>query len=163
MNADFGIAFDGDFDRCFFFDEKGSFVSGEYIVSLLANSFLEKHPASNIVHDTRIYWNIENEIRKNGGYSVKSKTGHSYIKAAMRENNAIYGGEMSAHHYFRDFAFCDSGMIPWLLVAELVGKKNKSLSTLINDFKKTFQSSGEQNFYLKDPIGSIKKVVFYQE
>ena len=114
VGADFGVAFDGDFDRCFFFDENGMFVQGEYIVGLFADIFLEREPRSTIVHDPRVIWNTQSIVENRGGVAVQSKTGHAFIKQTMRSHQAIYGGEMSAHHYFRDFAFCDSGMIPWL-------------------------------------------------
>ena len=118
--ADFGIAFDGDFDRCFFFDENGEFIPGEYIIGILASHFLSNGSSYNIVHDNRVVWNVMDVIRENGGVSVMSKTGHSFIKEKMRKCNAIYGGEISAHHYFRDFAYCDSGIIPFLLLLEIV-------------------------------------------
>lgn len=123
--ADMGIAFDGDFDRCFLFDEKGQFIEGYYIVGLLAEAFLEKNPGAKIIHDPRLSWNTVDVVTAAGGTPVMSKTGHAFIKERMRKEDAIYGGEMSAHHYFRDFAYCDSGMIPWLLVAELVCLKGK--------------------------------------
>jgi phosphomannomutase len=118
--ADMGIAFDGDFDRCFLFDEKGQFIEGYYIVGLLAEAFLEKNPGARIIHDPRLSWNTVDVVTAAGGTPVMSKTGHAFIKERMRQDDAVYGGEMSAHHYFRDFAYCDSGMIPWLLVSELL-------------------------------------------
>ena len=121
-NADFGVAFDGDFDRCFLFDETGKFVPGEYIVGLLATIFLEKEAGSKIVHDPRVIWNTKDIIALKGGVAIQSKTGHTFIKQKMRAEKAIYGGEISAHHYFRDFAYCDSGMIPWVLLTELVSR-----------------------------------------
>ena len=113
--ADFGVAFDGDFDRCAFFDEMGEFVGGEYIVSILARHFLKKSPESAIAYDRRVIWNVEDTINECGGLPVPTKTGHVNFKAALRNSSAVYGGEMSNHHYFRDFACCDSGMIPWLI------------------------------------------------
>ena len=133
VGADFGVAFDGDFDRCFFFDENGIFVQGEYIVGLFANMFLEKEPGATIVHDPRVIWNTRDIVKNNGGIAVHSKTGHACMKEKMRAHRAIYGGEMSAHHYFRDFAFCDSGMIPWLLIAELISKSGRSLADWVQD------------------------------
>ncbi|MDG1750157.1 MAG: phosphomannomutase CpsG, partial [Thalassotalea sp.] len=118
-NADFGIAWDGDFDRCFLFDEKGQFIEGYYIVGLLAEAFLQKHENAKVIHDPRLTWNTVDLVEKNNGQAIQSKTGHAFIKERMRKEDAVYGGEMSAHHYFKDFAYCDSGMIPWLLVAEL--------------------------------------------
>ena len=157
--ADIGIAFDGDFDRCFFFDEKGTFIPGQYIVGLLAEIFLLREPGGKIIHDPRVIWNIQDVVRKNGGLSVTSKTGHVFIKQAMRDNNALYGGEISAHHYFRDFAYCDSGMIPWLLIVELMGRTGRSLSELVGFQKAKFPSSGEINFKLENPKTSIQKVL----
>ncbi|MDY6982310.1 MAG: phosphomannomutase, partial [Pseudomonadota bacterium] len=126
--ADAAIAWDGDFDRCFFFDEKGGFIEGYYIVGLLAEAFLKKHPGSKIVHDPRLLWNTEAVVKEFGGVAVQCKSGHAFIKEKMRNEDAIYGGEMSAHHYFRDFSYADSGMIPWLLVLELIVQSGKSLS-----------------------------------
>ena len=160
-NADLGIAFDGDFDRCFFFDENGNFVPGEYIVGLLAEIFLLKEPGSKIIHDSRVIWNIKDVVENHSGYSLVSKTGHAFIKKSMRDNNAIYGGEMSAHHYFREFAYCDSGMIPWLLIIELMGRKEKKLSELVKDRQQKFPSSGEINFTIKKPEKMIEKVLKY--
>ena len=157
--ADFGIAFDGDFDRCFFFDEHGQFLQSEYIIGLLASLFLEKAPGSKIVHDPRIIWNIEDIISLKGGFGILSKTGHVLIKQIMRNHKAIYGGEISAHHYFADFAYCDSGMIPWLLITELVSKSGRSLGDLVSDQFRKFPSSGEINFLIEDPTTAIKKVV----
>ncbi len=159
VGADFGVAFDGDFDRCFFFDEHGAFVQGEYIVGLFADIFLEKEPGATIVHDPRVIWNTQSIIKSKGGVAVQSKTGHAFIKEAMRTNKAIYGGEMSAHHYFRDFAFCDSGMVPWLLIAELISKSRRSLADWLRNRLVAFPSSGETNFHVKDANGSISRVL----
>src|SRR5690606_21644535 len=114
--ADVGLAWDGDFDRCFFFDEQGTFIEGYYLVGLLAEVFLKREPGARIVHDPRLTWNTLDVVARHGGKAVQSKSGHAFIKQVMREHDAAYGGEMSAHHYFRDFAYCDSGMIPWLVV-----------------------------------------------
>lgn len=148
--ADLGVAWDGDFDRCFLFDEKGGFVAGEYVVGLLAEVFLAKEPGAVIVHDPRVVWNTEDVVRRAGGRTVMAPTGHAYLKAAMREHGAVYGGEMSAHHYFRDFMACDSGMIPWLLVVELMGRSGQSLSSLLAQRRAAFPSSGEVNFRVED-------------
>ncbi|ECW8885942.1 phosphomannomutase CpsG [Salmonella enterica] len=156
--ADMGIAFDGDFDRCFLFDEKGQFIEGYYIVGLLAEAFLEKHPGAKIIHDPRLTWNTEAVVTAAGGTPVMSKTGHAFIKERMRTEDAIYGGEMSAHHYFRDFAYCDSGMIPWLLVAELVCLKGQSLGELVRDRMAAFPASGEINSRLAEPAAAIARV-----
>lgn len=158
-SADIGIAFDGDFDRCFFFDEKGAFIEGYYIVGLLAESFLEKNPGSRIIHDPRLSWNTIDIVEKAGGVPVMSKTGHAFIKERMRSEDAVYGGEMSAHHYFRDFSYCDSGMIPWLLVAELLCIKSKSLNQLVGDRMNAYPASGEINCSLKNPDEAISRVL----
>lgn len=156
--ADMGIAFDGDFDRCFLFDENGEFIEGYYIVGLLAEAFLQKQPGSKIIHDPRLSWNTVDVVTQAGGVPVMSKTGHAFIKERMREEDAIYGGEMSAHHYFRDFAYCDSGMIPWLLVAELVCVKGQTIGQLVNDRIAAYPSSGEINVKLAEPAISIDKI-----
>lgn len=148
--ADMGIAFDGDFDRCFLFDENAEFIEGYYIVGLLAEAFLKKEPGAKIIHDPRLTWNTIDVVTKAGGIPVMSKTGHAFIKERMREEDAVYGGEMSAHHYFRDFAYCDSGMIPWLLVAELLAVKGKTLSGLVSERMKAFPCSGEINYKVSD-------------
>ncbi len=156
--ADMGIAFDGDFDRCFLFDENAEFIEGYYIVGLLAEAFLKKEPGAKIIHDPRLTWNTIDVVTKAGGIPVMSKTGHAFIKERMREEDAVYGGEMSAHHYFRDFAYCDSGMIPWLLVAELLAVKGETLSGLVSERMKAFPCSGEINFKVKDTFKVIETI-----
>ncbi|QKN81237.1 colanic acid biosynthesis phosphomannomutase CpsG [Scandinavium goeteborgense] len=156
--ADMGIAFDGDFDRCFLFDENGQFIEGYYIVGLLAEAFLEKQPGERIIHDPRLSWNTVDVVNLAGGTPVMSKTGHAFIKERMRQEDAIYGGEMSAHHYFRDFAYCDSGMIPWLLVTELLCLKGKTLGELVRDRMAAFPASGEINSKLAEPVSAIARV-----
>ncbi len=156
--ADLGIAFDGDFDRCFFFDETGAFIDGEYIVGLLAAAFLAREPGARIVHDPRVIWNTRDVVEKAGGTAIQSRTGHAFLKAALREHDAVYGGEMSAHHYFRDFVFCDSGMIPWLLVAELMGRSGQPLSAMIAERRAAFPSSGEINFTVADVAAARARV-----
>lgn len=156
--ADIGVAWDGDFDRCFLFDENGDFVEGYYIVGLLAEAFLAKSAHEKVVHDPRLIWNTQDIVTSLGGEPVMSKTGHAFIKERMRKENAIYGGEMSAHHYFRDFAYCDSGMIPWLLIAELVAKKGKSLSELVNQMIKRYPVSGEINSKVKDAKSLLESI-----
>lgn len=153
--ADMGIAFDGDFDRCFLFDENAEFIEGYYIVGLLAEAFLKKEPGAKIIHDPRLTWNTIDVVTQAGGIPVMSKTGHAFIKERMREEDAVYGGEMSAHHYFRDFAYCDSGMIPWLLVAELLAVKGQMLSQQVEERMKAFPCSGEINFKVADPAAII--------
>lgn len=156
--ADLGIAWDGDFDRCFFFDETGAFLEGYYVVGLLAEAFLRRHGPSRIVHDPRLTWNTIDIVCRFGGEPIQSKTGHAFIKERMRRENAIYGGEMSAHHYFRDFAYCDSGMIPWLLVAELIGQRGQPLSRLVAERVAAFPCSGEINRRVKDPQAVLAAV-----
>ena len=146
--ADLGIAFDGDFDRCFLFDENGVFIDGSYIVGMLAQAFLNKYPSESIVYDPRVIYNTEAVIEAHNGNAVISKSGHSFIKQIMRESGAVYGGEMSAHHYFRDFFYCDSGMIPWLLTIELLSITGKTLSELVTGYIQSYPSSGELNFRL---------------
>ncbi len=156
--ADMGIAWDGDFDRCFLFDEQGRFIEGYYIVGLLAEAFLQKFPAGKIIHDPRLSWNTIDVVKAAGGQPIMSKTGHAFIKERMRKEDAVYGGEMSAHHYFRDFAYCDSGMIPWLLVTELLSVKNQKLSETVAERIKAYPSSGEINSKLTDPAAAIARV-----
>lgn len=159
--ADFAIAWDGDFDRCFLFDSFGQFIEGYYIVGLLAQVFLQHHPGEKIIHDPRVYWNTVDLIDKNNGIAVQSKTGHAFIKERMRAENAIYGGEMSAHHYFRDFAYCDSGMIPWLLVADLITKTKQPLHKLVGQMINNFPSSGEINFNVNNAEQIISLIEKY--
>jgi phosphomannomutase len=143
--ADFGIAWDGDFDRCFLFDETGAFIEGYYIVGLLAEALLRKEPGAKVIHDPRLTWNTIDTVTRAGGIPVQSKTGHAFIKERMRAENAVYGGEMSAHHYFRDFAYCDNGNIPWLLVAALLSESGLPLSQLLAERQSKFPASGEIN------------------
>ncbi|SHJ56062.1 phosphomannomutase [Malonomonas rubra DSM 5091] len=159
-NADLGIAWDGDFDRCFFFDEKGEFIEGYYIVGLLSEALLSRHPGEKIIHDPRLTWNTIDTVKNAGGIPVQSKTGHAFIKERMRKENAVYGGEMSAHHYFREFAYCDSGMIPWLMVVALMSSSGKSMSELVADCVAKFPASGEINRRVADAsvvIADIKE------
>ena len=156
--ADMGIAWDGDFDRCFLFDEKGQFIEGYYIVGLLAQAFLLKQANEKIVHDPRLVWNTLDIVNQYQGITVQSKSGHAFIKDVMREHNAVYGGEMSAHHYFRDFAYCDSGMIPWLLAISVLSETQQSLSSLVEDMITKFPCSGEINFKVADTQATIQKL-----
>jgi phosphomannomutase len=156
--ADFGVAWDGDFDRCFLFDRHGGFVDGEYVVGLLAAAFLAREPGAAIVHDPRVVWNTADVIARAGGRAVQARTGHVFIKQAMRATGAVYGGEMSAHHYFCDFFACDSGMIPWLLVAGLLGREGADLGALVAARRAAFPSSGEINFRLADPAAALARV-----
>lgn len=157
--ADMGIAWDGDFDRCFFFDASGRFIEGYYLVGLLASAALVKHPGGKIIHDPRLTWNTIEMVLAAGGVPVQSKTGHAFIKERMRAENAVYGGEMSAHHYFREFAYCDSGMIPWLLIAELVSTSGISLAELVEDRMRAFPCSGEINFKVADARQAVERVM----
>jgi phosphomannomutase len=157
--ADCAISWDGDYDRCFLFDERGSFIEGYYIVGLLAASFLQQHPGSRIVHDPRLTWNTLDIVQRLGGEAVQSKSGHAFIKATMREVDGVYGGEMSAHHYFRDFAYCDSGMIPWLLVLQLMCTTGKPLSELVGERIRLFPASGEINRRVADAKATIAAVL----
>ena len=155
--ADLGIAWDGDFDRCFFFSHDGDFVEGYYIVGLLAEAFLRKSGSQRIVHDPRLTWNTRAIVEQAGGEPVQSKTGHAFIKECMREVDAIYGGEMSAHHYFRDFAYCDSGMIPWLLVAALMCERDQRLADMVAERAAAFPCSGEINRTVEDAKSLLEK------
>jgi phosphomannomutase/phosphomannomutase/phosphoglucomutase len=156
--ADMGIAWDGDFDRCFLFDETGKFIEGYYIVGLLAAAFLAHHPGEKIIHDPRLTWNTIDIVKNAGGVHIQSKTGHAFIKERMRIENAIYGSEMSAHHYFRDFAYCDSGMNPWLLVAELLSAAGKPLSSLVAEREAAYPCSGEINYQVADAKAAMSRV-----
>ncbi len=156
--ADLGVAWDGDYDRCFFFDEKGNFIEGYYIVGLLAKSILTKNPGEKIVHDPRLVWNTVEIVKQNGGEAVVSKSGHAFIKQKMREVNSIYGGEMSAHHYFRDNAYSDSGMIPFLLILQLMSEEKKTLAQLVDEMIAEYPCSGEINSTINDPAGKIKEI-----
>jgi phosphomannomutase/phosphomannomutase/phosphoglucomutase len=153
--ADVGLAWDGDYDRCFFFDEAGTFIEGYYLVGLLAEVFLKREPGARIVHDPRLTWNTVDIVRRHGGEPVLCKSGHAFIKAKMREVDGAYGGEMSAHHYFRGFSYCDSGMIPWLLVLQTICERGKTLSQLVGERMRLFPASGEINRHLTTDAKSV--------
>jgi phosphomannomutase len=155
--ADFGLAWDGDYDRCFFFDGHGRFIEGYYIVGLLARAFLQLEPDAGIVHDPRLTWNTLEIVEQGGGKTIESKSGHAFIKQTMREHDAAYGGEMSAHHYFRDFSYADSGMIPWLLVAGIMSQTGKSLAELVDERMALFPASGEINRTVDDAAEVLKR------
>ncbi len=155
--ADLGLAWDGDFDRCFFVDERGTFIEGYYLVGFLAQALLARCPGEKIIHDPRLTWNTIDMVRAAGGEPVMCKTGHAFIKERMRAENALYGGEMSAHHYFRDFAYCDSGMIPWLLVAEYMCRTGQPLSALVAERMRLFPVSGELNRQVADPAAVLAR------
>jgi len=156
--ADFGLAWDGDFDRCFFFDEEGEFIEGYYLVGLLAQAVLTRYPGAKIIHDPRLVWNTIELVEKAGGLPLLNKTGHAFIKERMRAEDAVYGGEMSAHHYFRDFYYCDSGMIPWLLVWQLLSDSGQSLGQLVRERQRAYPVSGEINRQVADPAAAIARV-----
>jgi phosphomannomutase len=153
-----GVAFDGDFDRCFLFDGRGGFVDGAHVVALLARAALARHPGAAIVHDPRVLWAVQDTVAKAGGRSVLAPTGHVFLKATMRREGAVYGGEMSAHHYFRDFMSCDSGMIPWLLVAGLIARSGTPLADMASDLRRDYPSSGEINFTAPDAAARVERV-----
>ncbi len=156
--ADLGLAWDGDFDRCFFFDETGQFIEGYYIVGLLASVLLRGEPGGKVVHDPRLTWNTIEIVRAAGGEAVESKSGHAFIKQRMREADAVYGGEMSAHHYFRRFAYCDSGMIPWLLMTQILSETGRSLSSLVGERIAAFPASGEINYRVPDSAAAMAAI-----
>ncbi|MBN2329859.1 MAG: phosphomannomutase [Candidatus Omnitrophica bacterium] len=156
--ADAGIAWDGDFDRCFFFSEKGDFIDGYYIVGFLSQALLAKNPGGKIVYDPRLTWNTIEIVKQSGGEAVKCRSGHAFIKEKMRQNDAIYGGEMSAHHYFKDFFFCDSGMLPWLLILEIMSETGKTFSELVRERIEKFPCSGEINRLVNNPDTAIEQV-----
>jgi phosphomannomutase len=157
--ANVGLAWDGDFDRCFFFDEHGTFIEGYYLVGLLAEVFLKKEPGARVVHDPRLTWNTLDVVQKYGGSAVLSRSGHAFIKQVMRQVDAPYGGEMSAHHYFRDFAYADSGMIPWLLVLQTMCERGQPLSALVGERMRAFPASGEINRTLDPARGGASEVL----
>ena len=157
--ADIGLAWDGDFDRCFFYDSEGNFIEGYYLVGMIAESLLQLKPGSKIIHDPRLTWNTQEVVKNAGGTPIESKTGHAFIKERMRKEDALYGGEMSAHHYFRDFAYCDSGMISWLLVAQLLCTSGKSLAEFVESRIKAYPCSGEIN----SKVADIKSIVAHVE
>ena len=159
VEADIGVAWDGDFDRCFFFDNEGTFIEGYYVVGLLAESMLRKYPGSKIIHDPRLTWNTIDIVNRSGGTAVQSKTGHAFIKERMRLEDAVYGGEMSAHHYFKQFAYCDSGMIPWLMVLELMSTSKLTLKELVYSRMQLYPCSGEVNFKVDNIDETINRVV----
>ncbi|MBE0585019.1 MAG: phosphomannomutase, partial [Desulfofustis sp.] len=156
--ADLGIAWDGDFDRCFFWDEQGRFVDGYYLVGLLALEMLRQEPGGTILHDPRLVWNTQELVADAGGKSIVTPTGHALIKERMWQEGSIYGGEMSAHHYFRSFGCCDSGMIPWLLVCSLLSRTGKPLSELIGKRMERYPISGEINSLVDDPDRAIERI-----
>ncbi len=158
QGADFGIAWDGDYDRCFFFDEDGRFIEGYDLVGLFAKTLLEQHPGEKIILDPRLTWNTLDQVAQAGGTALINKSGHAFIKERMRRENALYGGEMSAHHYFRDFAFCDSGMLPWLLLAQTLSQHDQTLGEMLDARIQAYPCSGEINFSVDDTENTIARV-----
>ncbi|MED5433054.1 MAG: phosphomannomutase CpsG [Pseudomonadota bacterium] len=156
--AQLGVAFDGDFDRCFFFDEHGDFVESYYIIGLLANTLLAGQPGGTIIHDPRLTWSTIDTVLEAGGHPMQSKTGHAFIKERMRRDNALYGGEMSGHHYFRDFHYCDSGILPWLHLARLLASSGQTLSSLVRDRAHRYPVSGEINFTVEDTQAALTRI-----
>ncbi len=164
QQADLGVAWDGDFDRCFLFDERGEFVEGYYLVGLLAEVILQKYPGAKVIYDPRLTWNTIERVRAAGGVPIQNRAGHAFIKERMRAEDAVYGGEVSAHYYFRQLAYCDSGMLPWLMVAELVSTSGWTLSELVAECRSRFPCSGELNFEVAEPQAAMAAVVdAYQE
>lgn len=157
------LPWDGDFDRCFLFDAHGEFIDGYYIVGLLAAQLIQKHPGAKIIYDPRLTWNTIAMVREAGGISVESKTWHVFIKERTRAEDAIYGGEMSAHHYFREFAYCDSGMIPWLLIAERISVTKVGLADMLAERIAAFPCSGEINFAVEDAAATVARVLAHYE
>lgn len=156
--ADLGLAWDGDFDRCFFFDHSGNFVESYYLIGLFAQNILNGNPGARIIHDTRLYWNTAELVLAAGGVPVRTKTGHAFMKERLRREDAIYGGEMSAHHYFRNFNYCDSGMLPWLKLLEIMGTHGKSLAELVAERAAAYPCSGEINFRVENPAELVKLI-----
>ena len=156
--ADLGIAWDGDFDRCFFFDANGQFIENYYLIGLLSEQLLKANPNDHIVHDPRLVWNTIEEVIRANGTPKQSKAGHSFIKEIMRANRAVYGGEMSGHHYFRDFYYSDSGMIPWLLLLEKISHSGQTLTDLVSERIERFPVSGEINTEVKSPKVLLEKI-----
>ncbi len=156
--ADLGLAWDGDADRCFFYDETGRFIESYYLVGLLAAHLLAGSPGELIVHDPRLVWNTREIVLASGGETLCTKSGHAFIKEAMRERKALYGGEMSGHHYFRDFFYCDSGMAPWLLLTRIMIESGRSLSQLVEDRIARYPISGEINRSVRDPEATLARI-----
>ena len=156
--ASLGVAWDGDADRCFFYDEDGNFVEGYYLVGLIAQAMLKRFPGAKIIHDPRLYWNTVDLVVRSGGFPVQSKTGHAFIKERMRAEDAVYGGEMSAHHYFREFSYCDNGSLPWLLVLGLMAESGRTLGEMVHDRAECFPCSGEINSSVQDATSVMRSI-----
>jgi phosphomannomutase len=148
--ADLGIAWDGDADRCFFIDDTGEFVPGDLITALIARSMLEKHPGSRIVYDLRASWAVRDTVAEAGGTALENRVGHAFIKARIRKEDAVFAGEVSGHYYFRDFYYCDTGVVPALVMLELLSQAGKPLSELLAPFREQYHISGEINSTVAD-------------
>ncbi|HOX10577.1 MAG TPA: phosphomannomutase/phosphoglucomutase [Candidatus Moranbacteria bacterium] len=149
--ADFGVAWDADADRCFFFTEKGEFIEGYFITALLGKIFLERTPGATILHDPRLVWAIQDIAKENGGSDIMTKSGHAFIKERMRKENVVFGGEMSAHYYFKDYFFCDNGLIPFVMMLEFLSTEKKTLSEIMTEmFWNKYFVSGEINSEVSD-------------
>jgi phosphomannomutase len=155
---DFGVAWDGDYDRAFFFDETGAFIEGYYMVGLLAQAVLADHPGATVIFDPRLTWNTLEVVARSGGRPVMCKSGHAFIKERMRAEDAEYGGEMSAHHYFKGHWFCDSGLIPLVLVSKIVSATGRSLGDLTREMQEKYPCSGEINSTVSDVAGTLARV-----
>jgi phosphomannomutase len=145
QKADVGIAFDGDADRCFFIDETGDFIAGDFVTALLAQAFLLKQPGATIIYDVRASWAVKDIVTAHGGKALMNRVGHAFIKRRMRETNAVFGGEVTGHYYFRDNYYCDNGLIPALMMLELMSKHGKSLHQLLAPLREKYFISGEIN------------------
>jgi phosphomannomutase len=156
--ADFGVAFDGDADRCFFVDDKGEFVPGDFVTALLAESILAKEPGAKIIYDVRASWAVPDTIERAGGIPLVNRVGHAYIKLRMREEGAVFGGEVSGHYYFRDFYQADSGVVPFLLMLELISRKGKKLSEILAPFRERYFLTGELNTPVPDVDAKLKEL-----
>jgi phosphomannomutase len=156
--ADFGVAFDGDADRCFFVDDGGEFVPGDFATALFAQAVLEKEPGAKVIYDVRASWAVPEAIERAGGVPLVNRVGHAFIKARMREDGAAFGGEVSGHYYFRDFSQADSGMIPFLLMLERVSRERRKLSEILQPFRDRYFITGELNTPVPDVAEKLREV-----
>jgi len=156
--ADFGVAFDGDADRCFFVDDTGEFVPGDFATALFAESVLAKEPGAKIIYDVRASWAVPQTIESAGGVPLINRVGHAFIKHRMREEHAAFGGEVSGHYYFRDFSQADSGVVPFLLMLELLSKRGQKLSEILRPFRERFFITGELNTPVEDVDATLREL-----
>jgi len=156
--ADLGIAFDGDADRCFFVDERGEFVPGDFVTALFAETFLAKEPGARIIYDVRASWAVPHTIEQAGGTALMNRVGHAFIKHRMRESGAVFGGEVSGHYYFRDFSKADSGIIPCLLMLEYLSKQGKPLSEVLQPYRERYFITGELNTRVSDVAAKLEEL-----